>query len=90
MTIYGQTTGWVSKLTKKTAWVRLNYTLNLFTEEELISQAKLFLRDELIRHGRSLEAATAVEDWTLNNIKRAVPDAKEGRNTMLVYLKKSK
>lgn len=83
-----ETTGWVSKLTKQSAWVRLNYTLRRFTEDELVSTAKLFLSQELIRHGRSAEAPTSEQDWYLDRMKYAVPNAKEGRNTVLVYLKR--
>ncbi len=85
-----ETTGWVSKLTKNSAWVRLNYTMHKFTEEELINTAKDFLQAEFTRHGRSSEVPTAHADWTLNRMKYAVPDTKEGRNTVLVYLTKLK
>ncbi len=83
-----ETTGWVSKLTKNSAWVRLNYTLNAFTEAELIDTARLFLKSEMIRHGKTTEALTAEKDWSLNRMKYAVPNSKEGRNTVLVYLKR--
>lgn len=85
-----ETTGWVSKLTKNSAWVRLNYTMNKFTEDELIATARLFVKAELIRHGKPDEALTAEHDWVLSRMKYAIPDTKEGRNTVLVYLTKLK
>jgi hypothetical protein len=90
MTTTEETTGWVSKLTKNSAWVRLNYTLNKFTEDELIATARLFVKAELTRHGKLDEAFTAEHDWVLNRMKYAVPATREGRNTVLVYLTKLK
>jgi hypothetical protein len=81
-------TGWCSKLMTTSAWVRLNFTTEHFTDEQLGEKAKLFLMNELSYRGRSQEIKSVNEDWYIDRIKAAVPLF--GRNTALVYLKKGK
>lgn len=81
-------TGWCSKLMKNSAWVRLNFTTEHFTDEQLGLKAKLFLMNELAYRGRSREIKTVNEDWYVDRIKAAYPTF--GRNTALFYLKKKK
>lgn len=79
-------TGFVSKLTKNTAWVRLNFTTEHFDEESLTVKAKSFLMSELVHHGRSAEIKGVYTGWTVTRFKYAVPLF--GRNTALVYMKR--
>lgn len=81
-------TGWCSKLMKNSAWVRLNFTTEHFTDEALGEKAKLFLMSELAFRGRSDEVKSVNEDWYVDRIKAATPLF--GRNTALFYLKKVK
>lgn len=78
-------TGFVSKLTKNAAWVRLNFTTEHFTEEHLALKAKLFIINELQFRNRGAEVAT-IDDWYLDKVKTATPLF--GRNTALFYFKK--
>jgi hypothetical protein len=70
------------------AWVRLNFTTEHFTDEQLGEKAKQFLMSELAFRGRSGEVKSVDEDWYVDRIKAAVPLF--GRNTALFYLKKVK
>lgn len=81
-------TGFCSKLMKNSAWVRLNFTTEHYSDEQLGEKAKMFLMNELAYRGRSREIKTLNEDWYVDRIKAAVPFF--GRNTALVYLKKVK
>lgn len=85
-TLVPQCTGFVSKLMKNTAWVRLNYTTEHFSDEQLERKAKLFLMSELVTAGRSEEAKDFDKKWTVDRIKADVPLF--GRNTALVYMKR--
>jgi hypothetical protein len=81
-------TGFCSKLMEKSAWVRLNFTTEHFSDEQLGLKAKLFLMNELAYRGRSREIKTLNEDWYVDRVKAAVPMF--GRNTAIFYLKKVK
>jgi len=79
-------TGFVSKLMKNTAWVRLNFTTG-YSEDHLTRKAKLFLMQELAVRGRSAEIRDFDKDWEVDRFKYAVPLF--GKNTALVYMKKA-
>ena len=79
-------TGFVSKLMKNTAWVRLNFTTDHYSEEHLTRKAQLFLANELVYKGRSSEIKDLAQNWEVTRFKYAVPLF--GRSTVLVYLKK--
>lgn len=82
--------GFVSKLMPNTAWVRLNFTQNAFTDEQLRYMAVNILQATLPEKGRAKEASAA---WEVTKAKYAEPlgnDLLTTMNTVLMYIKKVK